>query len=65
MPGVRVLKHLAIHPDIYQLKSIQNGSYICAGDSIFVKGNLNEIPGFITIFHHQEDIIILSGLEEH
>ena len=23
MPGVRVLKHLAIHPDIYQLKSIQ------------------------------------------
>ncbi|HHU91231.1 MAG TPA: N-acyl homoserine lactonase family protein [Clostridiaceae bacterium] len=45
MPGVRVFETFGHSPGHISVEiDTKNGSYICAGDSIFVKGNLNEIP---------------------
>lgn len=45
MPGVRVFESFGHSPGHISVEvDTKDGSYICAGDSIFVKGNLNEIP---------------------
>lgn len=44
-PGVRVFESFGHSPGHISVEVDTNdGSYICAGDSIFVLGNLNEIP---------------------
>ncbi len=45
MPGVRVFESFGHSPGHISVEvDTKDGSYICAGDSIFVMGNLNEIP---------------------
>ncbi len=45
MPGVRVFESFGHSPGHISVEvDTKDGSYICAGDSIFVLGNLNEIP---------------------
>ena len=46
MPGVRVFESFGHSPGhiSVEVDCADGDSYICAGDSIFVLGNLNEIP---------------------
>lgn len=45
IPGVRVFETFGHSPGHISVEiDTKNGSYICAGDSIFVLGNLKEIP---------------------
>jgi len=45
MPGVRVFESFGHSPGHMSVEiDTKEGSYICAGDSIFVMGNLNEVP---------------------
>ncbi len=45
MPGIRVFESFGHSPGHISVEvDTKDGSYICAGDSIFVLGNLNEIP---------------------
>jgi len=45
MPGIRVFESFGHSPGHMSVEvDTKEGSYICAGDSIFVLGNLNEIP---------------------
>lgn len=45
MPGVRVFESFGHSPGHQSVEiDTADGSYICAGDSIFVLGNLNEVP---------------------
>lgn len=44
-PGIRVFESFGHSPGHMSVEvDTKDGSYICAGDSIFVLGNLNEIP---------------------